>query len=408
MERVERVERVDRVDRSGLTAGRMAPMGGSTADANRGTWTASVLRVLAAVAPELRAVNHDLSGAGPTTMAWLGHYLPAPNPINDPEVTSSTAVGTIPDLPAVAALDSYDALSPGSNDLAIVWLWVAGSATIDGRPTRILRPLASRTVGIERIAGLGRIPARAHARSHLEYHGNWDLWPLVGDPDRAAGLERTVAFGGGALGMDWNQQLVDRLHQLRRWVNEVLEASGLRPVRTLTATGDPRNHQGDDLRVYVGSGLFAVGAPDSIRPRESLTAWSNDGAAATTAFADLYLGPNPAQEGDVAGRPPPPAPGPADIVGPLPLTTAQTRALVAARTEAITVVSGPPGTGKSQTAAAIALDTVARGQSVLVATQSRMAAEVLAGLLDRVPGPTPVLFGGGTRTGALATKLADV
>ena len=50
---------------------------------------------------------------------------------------------------------------------------------------------------------------------------------------------------------------------------------------------------------------------------------------------------------------------------------------------------------------------MAHGASVLVATQSAMAADVLAELLDRVPGPTPVLFGGGERATELATKLAD-
>jgi hypothetical protein len=97
----------------------------------------------------------------------------------------------------------------------------------------------------------------------------------------------------------------------------------------------------------------------------------------------------------------------ASVASPLPLTDQQADVVLSARAEPVTVVSGPPGTGKSQTAAAIALDAVAHGRSVLVATQSAAAADVLAELLDRVPGPTPVLFGGGERASRLAAKLAD-
>jgi hypothetical protein len=49
---------------------------------------------------------------------------------------------------------------------------------------------------------------------------------------------------------------------------------------------------------------------------------------------------------------------------------------------------------------------VQRGGSVLVATQSPHAADVLAGLLARYGGPDPVLFGDGERRTALAAGLA--
>jgi hypothetical protein len=52
----------------------------------------------------------------------------------------------------------------------------------------------------------------------------------------------------------------------------------------------------------------------------------------------------------------------------------------------VTVVSGPPGNGKSHAVVAAALDVVDRGGSVLLATQSAHAASVLAELLSRYPG----------------------
>ena len=375
----------------------MADHGGA---AGRAETTASILRALSTLAPEQRRVDHDVSGTGPTSMAWLGHYLPSSFAVDHVQISADANARVLPNVPNVTALADYDDLTPGTSDLAIGWLWATGLVVVDGEPTQILRPLVSRSVSVDRSIA-GRLRSLG---TRLKYLGNWDLWPLVADLDLAAELEQTVPFGGGALdavGTDWQQGLVDRLTFLRTWTNDVLRASGLPPVRTLTAVGDPRSFPSPGLRVCVGAGLFAIGAPDSLRPRESLASWSNDAGAASTAFADLYLGPT---------RPPPPpvaVPGPFEVRSPLPLTPAQARALVHARSHPVTVVSGPPGTGKSQTAAAIALDAVDRGQSVLVATQSRMAADVLAGLLDRVPGPTPVLFGGGSRTSTLAAKLAD-
>ena len=93
------------------------------------------------------------------------------------------------------------------------------------------------------------------------------------------------------------------------------------------------------------------------------------------------------------------------MLSPLPLTAAQAEVVRRARSERVTVVSGPPGTGKSHTVIAAALEVVARGGSVLVATQSHHAAEVLGELLERYPGPTPVRFGDAESRGAIAAAL---
>ena len=51
---------------------------------------------------------------------------------------------------------------------------------------------------------------------------------------------------------------------------------------------------------------------------------------------------------------------------PMPLTQAQQSVVRSARTAPLTVVTGPPGTGKSYTITAIVLDSLLRGESVLV------------------------------------------
>ncbi|WBB94982.1 MULTISPECIES: DEAD/DEAH box helicase [unclassified Solwaraspora] len=96
----------------------------------------------------------------------------------------------------------------------------------------------------------------------------------------------------------------------------------------------------------------------------------------------------------------------AAVESPLPLTAAQSDVVRRVRRERLTVVSGPPGNGKSHAVVAAALDTVDRGGSVLVVTQSPHAADVLVDLLARYRGPTPVLFGDAERRAEVAATLA--
>ncbi len=143
--------------------------------------------------------------------------------------------------------------------------------------------------------------------------------------------------------------------------------------------------------VYID--LAPLGPPSAQRLRD----WTDHDLRAT-ALASLYAPVDTGQAADPLG--------PDQPRSPLPLTDAQREVVLTARTAPISVVSGAPGTGKSHAAVAIALDTVARGGSVLLATRSGHAADVLAGLLDRHPGPAPVRIGGGTTRRELADRLA--
>lgn len=358
----------------------------------------AVLRTLAALAPDRRAPSFDVSGSGATAMAWFGV------PIGSPEGSATYGMAETPEQAAsglsvsrsseLDALLRWDALSPGSHDLHLGWLWVTGSATIDGVVRKITMPLISRPA----------VVLKSLLTRSVVYRGPWDLWSLVDDDDDAARLEAGVEFGGGALsGNETSQALVDRLPKLRNWVDQVLAASNLPPVARLLAATDPSRVRSDGgLQAVVGFGLHAHAPLDHLHPRGTLTTWSTNPAVAGTSFHELYLGDGRSGAAEATT-----GTTDADLRSPLPLNQRQREVVLRARTEPVVVVSGPPGTGKSQTAAAVALDTVARGGSVLVATQSKTAADVLADLLDRVPGPTPVLFGGGSLGSRLATKLAD-
>ena len=76
----------------------------------------------------------------------------------------------------------------------------------------------------------------------------------------------------------------------------------------------------------------------------------------------------------------PPSSAPDDLKKnfvPALLSSAQERLLASANEQPLTVCHGPPGTGKSFTVAATALDQIARGQSVLIACRSDEAATVI-------------------------------
>ena len=82
---------------------------------------------------------------------------------------------------------------------------------------------------------------------------------------------------------------------------------------------------------------------------------------------------------------------------PAVLSRAQKRVLEAAGRHPLTLIVGPPGTGKSYTVTALALEHLARGDSVLVACRTEQALDVVESKLRSMLGETtPVLRGGST------------
>lgn len=80
---------------------------------------------------------------------------------------------------------------------------------------------------------------------------------------------------------------------------------------------------------------------------------------------------------------------------PVPLTRVQEATVRSARTAPLTVVTGPPGTGKSYTITAMVLDALLRGESVLIASQMDKAVQVVADQVERIAGRFSIVRSGG-------------
>ena len=319
---------------------------------------ADVLRALAdlAPAPPERAVDVTKGGQ---PMVWLDEPDRCPR-------------GTVADR-----LAALDALHRDERILRRGWGVVAGTAALDGgdRRQRVRLPLVVEPVRLERAGRAYRlVPA-----------GDIEVTPLLDDRGLAAAVERTPGLGRP----EWLRAVGTAALLL-----EVARKAGL-PAGGTAPDDEPARPPADGLRVYRRAVLYTVRDAYGVALGDSLRAWARRPGIAGTALGAVY------------GERPAGAPDTGPVRSPLPLTHAQREVVRRARTEPLTVVCGPPGSGKSHTVVAAALDVVDRGGSVLIATQSPHAADVLATFLDRYPGPTPVLFGDAERRAAIAVALGE-
>jgi len=216
----------------------------------------------------------------------------------------------------------------------------------------------------------------------------------------ALGLDPEVVAAAGPVQIPPGEvpaRLLGSMPRLQALV-DALRRAGV-PVERVGGVAADEVADGDELWLAVGTCLYLDLAPNGPPSVERLEAWARRDVA-DTAFAALY-GPG-VEAAAVDGH----ELEPGEPRSSLPLTPAQRAAVLTARHQRVSVVSGGPGTGKSHAAVAIALDAVSRGESVLLATRSTHAADVLAGLLDRHPGPTPVRFGGDATRRDLSDALA--
>jgi hypothetical protein len=322
-------------------------------------------------------------------LAWLGvrHSLfvgqsggPAPVPMVQ--------------LPPSSALDRLallDVLHRQEHLLREGWVFLCGTVDLDGTPRSVCVPILSRPVRLT-------TQSIGHA---LMATGDAELLRMIGDHDRVRALTERADFGQGYLwGLPYeaSQASIDQLGSLRSWIAEVVDAAGMHLDAILGPAESPLEHRdGDGLVAIVGSGVFLGRDLGSSDLSSRLLRWAAVDGIDDTAFAAMYT-PTWSGESHAAGKP-------ADLRSSLPLTARQREVMRRARHERVTAVSGPPGNGKSHTVLAVALDAISRGEHVLIATQSDHAVDVLAEMLARQAGPTPITFGSASRRDRIASEL---
>ena len=314
----------------------------------------------------------------------------------------------LPNSAMARRLAQLDALAPESHVLREGWVFLAGTIERDGSAQPIVLPLLSRSVRLATNA-VARTVARQIVTGtpvmsgppefRLTADGEAEITELVEDPSVRGDLGDRAEFGRGAfsqmgsngtIGAADAASMLRRMPALRAWIEEVVAHTGLHGEgRLLLDTQDPWALAGRQpgLRAVVGSAVFATRERQHGVAATALQGWARHRDLDRSCFPLLYpVG----EEGPSLDGPSEPA---SEIDSPFPLSPSQERVVGLARMRPLTVVSGAPGTGKSHTVAAIALDHVARGQSVLIATRSRFAARAIADLIDRVPGPNALRFG---------------
>ncbi|MDA1049812.1 MAG: ATP-binding protein [Planctomycetota bacterium] len=80
---------------------------------------------------------------------------------------------------------------------------------------------------------------------------------------------------------------------------------------------------------------------------------------------------------------------------PAVLSLRQQQVLRSAAVAPLSLVVGPPGTGKSYTIAATAIDHLSRGESVLIACRTQQAVDVIGNMIDKLLGPNQCVIRGG-------------
>ena len=87
----------------------------------------------------------------------------------------------------------------------------------------------------------------------------------------------------------------------------------------------------------------------------------------------------------------PMSPDDAELLEPLPLNSEQREAVEKSLTRPLTVITGPPGTGKSQVVSAILLNAARRGMRVLFTSKNHKAVDVVEQRVNEL-GPRPILL----------------
>ena len=286
-------------------------------------------------------------------------------------------------------LAAVDQVRLGKRRLRLGWLWVAGT---DHAGRRIFHPLVTLPIRVVRSR-----PGRA---AHILAAGDAELTELITDFAKRDVLERHVETGGGSLGtgLTVHASWLTKFPKLKAYALDLASAAGFTTNAVMSSDAKPEQLlDRHGLSLIAGCGVFAGDDAEGTARADLLRMWDDESLVTRTAFHSLYFGAELTVE-----------PVPSDPVeSAYPLTPTQRSVLLRVRTAPLSVVAGAPGTGKSHTIAAVAHDTIAHGQTVLIAAKSEATVDALVGLLERSNGPDPVVFGSNERRKLLAERLAS-
>lgn len=234
---------------------------------------------------------------------------------------------------------------------------------------------------------------------------NFIAWTvLLGDEDRALevteGLVKHWPDRVDAPGM--GEELAELLESLA----DRLDTSALRRFPDLMGRKEVRfeaRRAARSGRIQVLPAAVVGLAVESLETRgvlHGLSAMATD--RETSEPVRKILGDGSEDEG--LGSLPEPQLGAWNDTVPAILSTAQRKVVAAACQYPVSVVVGPPGTGKSFTLASAALDQVARGHTVLIASRSQQALDVVAEKVEDLLSDRSILLEGGRRKRLRALK----
>jgi hypothetical protein len=264
--------------------------------------------------------------------------------------------------------------------------FLVGNIEIDGKPRRLAAPLFHFPASLERKAVGSGEEATLLRISSTEPTLNFPvLADLLGEHDVASSALESI--GRRLPSHPVGTEAVSEIMQIFRELLPRARVDDLYAFPALLTERDVRRRSEEpSLACLPAAAMALVENPRSTRA--VLFELSRLGSSERV---------SPPLEAALGGSAPgsPPALPLASI--PAVLSRAQKRVLEAARRHPLTLIVGPPGTGKSFTVTALALEHLARGESVLVACRTEQALDVIESKLRSMLGETtPLLRGGST------------
>ena len=278
----------------------------------------------------------------------------------------------------------------GSGDfLRLGWMFISGTCDIAGKATRVFVPVASVPVKLRREPGSlddrfyqvtadadFTVPESLFPDHTTRHRLNARLEDLVGTVLRISPLE------------SWAR--------LQPFVDEFCRGAGLPRISDVLPVESPVAPTSDRPAILPGLAVYTSRDQTVVNLESTLRDWGRQ-QVDQTALSSLYANePDtvvPVLDGAVANS--------------LPLNKTQEEAILMARRLPVTVLSGPPGTGKTHTAIAMAIDQVAHGKSVLIAANSDDAVDAVESMLANYASPRHVRFGSRSSRKRIAAELSE-